>query len=65
MTAKQIMFKKKRTYSQVDFTVPANHRMKTKESEKINKYLQLVRELKKLGNMRVSVSIYLSIYLSK
>ena len=30
--------------------------MKIKESEKINKYLDLVRELRKLWNMRVSVT---------
>ena len=30
-----------------NFTVPANHRVKLKESEKKNKYLDLARELKK------------------
>ena len=36
--------KKKRT---VDFAVPAKHRVKPKESEKRDKYLDLARELKK------------------
>ena len=31
----------------VDFTVPADHRIKLKECEKKNKYLDLARELKK------------------
>ena len=36
-----------------DFAVPANHRVKIKENEKIEKYLDLARELNKLWNMRV------------
>ena len=39
--------KKKRTRWIVDFAVPADHRVKLKESEKKDKYLDLVRELKK------------------
>ena len=31
----------------VDFAVPVNHGVKIKDSEKINKYLDLVRLLKK------------------
>ena len=31
----------------MDFAVPADHRVKLKESEKKDKYLGLVRELKK------------------
>ena len=42
----------------VDFAVPANHKVKLKESEKKNKYLDLARELKKLWNMKV---IFISI----
>ena len=38
--------KRKRTYLLVDFVIPADHRVKMKESEKINKYLDLARELK-------------------
>ena len=37
------------------FAVPADHRVKLKESEKRDKYLDLARELKKLGNMKVTV----------
>ena len=40
--------KKKRIYKIVDFGVPANHRIKLKECEKKDKYLDLARELKKL-----------------
>ena len=39
--------KKKRTGRIVDFDLPANHRVKLKESEKRDKYLDLARELKK------------------
>ena len=31
----------------VDFSVPADHRVKTKETQKSDKYLDLARELKK------------------
>ena len=39
----------------MDFAVPADHRVKLKEIEKKDKYLDLSRELKKLGNMKVTV----------
>ena len=39
----------------MDFAVPADHRVKLKENEKMGKYLDLARELKKLWNMRVKV----------
>ena len=39
--------KKKRICKIVDFSVPANHRIKLKECEKKDKYLDLARELKK------------------
>ena len=39
----------------VDFIVPAEHRIKLKESEKKNKYLDFARELKKLWNMKVII----------
>ena len=45
----------KKTCQIVDFTVPADHRVKLKESEKNDKYRDLVRELKKLWNMKVTV----------
>ena len=38
--------KKKITCHWVDFAVPADRKMKIEESEKLNKYLDLVRELK-------------------
>ena len=47
--------KKKRTCIIVDFAVPADHRIKQKESEKKDKYLDLARELKKLWNMQVKI----------
>ena len=50
-----IINKKKRTYRIVDFAVQADHRVKLKESEKKDKYLDLARELKKLWNMKVMI----------
>ena len=47
--------KKKRTCKIVDFAVPADHRIKQKEIEKKDKYLDLARELKKLWNMQVKI----------
>ena len=43
-----IINKNKRTCKIVDFAVPADHRIKLKESVKRDKYLNLARELKKL-----------------
>ena len=39
----------------VDFDVPADHRIKLKECEKKDKYLDLARELKKLWYMKVTI----------
>ena len=39
----------------MDFAVPANHRVKLEKSEKKDKYLDLARELKNLGNMKITV----------
>ena len=39
----------------MDSALPAYHRMKIKESENINKYLEFTRELKQLWDMRVTV----------
>ena len=51
-----IINKKKRTCKIVDFAVPADHRIKLKECEKKNKYLDLTTELeKKLWNMQVTI----------
>ena len=36
-------------------TVPADHRVKLKENEKRDKYLDLARELEKLWNIKVTV----------
>ena len=41
-----IINKKKRTCIIIDIAVPADHRIKLKECEKMNKYLDLARELK-------------------
>ena len=38
-----------------DFAVPADHRIKLKECEKKDKYLELARELKKLWNLKVMI----------
>ena len=46
---------KKRTNQIVDFAVPADHRVKLKETEKRVKNLDLARELKQLWNMKVTV----------
>ena len=38
-----------------DFAVPADQRIKLKDCEKKDKYLDLARELKKLWNMKVTI----------
>ena len=50
-----IINKKKRTCKIVDFSVPADHRIKLKECEKKDKYLDLTSELKKLWNIQVKI----------
>ena len=50
-----IINKKKRTCKIVDFAVPADNRIKLKELEEKDKYLDLARELKKLWNMKVTI----------
>ena len=47
--------KKKITCRIVDFAVPADHRVKLKESEKKDKYLDLFKELKKLWNIKETI----------
>ena len=47
--------KKKKTWKIVDFAVPADHRIKLKECEKRDKYVDLARELKKIWNMKVTI----------
>ena len=39
----------------MDFAVPDDNRINLKESEKKDKYLDLVREMKKLWNMKVTI----------
>ena len=46
---------KRRTGRIVDFAVPADHKVKMKESKKRDKYLDLARELKKEWNTKVMV----------
>ena len=50
-----IIIKKKRTCKIVDFVVPADLRIKLKECEKKDKYLDLARGLKKLWNMQATI----------
>ena len=47
--------KKKRNRKIVDFAVPADNRIKLKECEKKEKYLDLARELKKMSNIQVTI----------
>ena len=47
--------KKTRIYKIVDFAVPVDHRIKLKECEKKDKYLDLARELKNLWNIEVTI----------
>ena len=47
--------KRKRTCRIVDFAVPVDHRVKLKECEKKDKYLDLARELKNLWNMKMTI----------
>ena len=47
--------KKERTCRIVEFAVPTDHRVKLKECEKRDKYLDFDRELKKLWNMKVTI----------
>ena len=39
----------------VHFAVPVDHRIRLKECEKKDKYLDLARELKKIWNMKVTI----------
>ena len=47
--------KKNRIRRLVDFAAPAENKVEIKESEKINKYLDLARELRKLWKMKVTL----------
>ena len=50
-----LIHKKKITCHLVDFAISANHRVKIKKSKKINKYLNLARELKKKKKKKKAV----------
>ena len=50
-----IVDKKERTCKIIDFAVPGDSRIEEKEKEKIEKYQDLGRELKKLWNLRVKI----------
>ena len=50
-----IIINKNENLQKWDFAVPADHRIKLKESEKKHRYLDLARELKKLWNLKVTV----------
>ena len=39
----------------MDFVVPVDHRVKTKESKTTDKYLNLARDLKKLLNINMTI----------
>ena len=47
--------KRKRTFRIEDFAHPVNHRVRIKENEKRDKYLDLAWEQKKLWNMKVMI----------
>ena len=47
--------KKKKICKMVGFAVPGDHRIKLKECERRDKYLDLARELKTLWNMKVTI----------
>ena len=50
-----ILNKKERTCIIKDFAVPADHRIKLKECEKKDKYLDLAMELNELWSMKVTI----------
>ena len=50
-----IIKKKKRIWRIVDLAVSVNHRVKLKECEKRDKYVDLAKKLKKLWNMEVVI----------
>ena len=47
--------KKKENLQIVDFAISADHRIKLKECEKKDKYLDLARELRKLWDVKVTI----------
>ena len=55
-TLDQVLVNKKKNYGLVDFAVSADQKVKIKENEKFNKYLNLARELKYQWNLKVSLT---------
>ena len=53
-----IINKRQRTCKIVDFAVTADYRIKLKECEKKDKYLDLARELKKYGTYRCNWCVW-------
>ena len=53
--ARRPINKKERTYRIVIFAVPTDHKVKLKECENKDKYLDLAGELKKLRNKKVTI----------
>ena len=53
-----IINKKKRICKIVDFTLPGDHKIKLKECEKKDKYLDLAGEVKKIWSMKVTIIIF-------
>ena len=47
-TSQEVLINKKKTYLQVDFAFSVDQRLKMKESEMIDKYLDLAREVNEL-----------------
>ena len=45
----------KRTSHLADFAIPKDNRVRLKESEKVNKFMDLARKLKNQWNMKVTV----------
>ena len=51
--------KKKMICHLVDFVVPTDHRMKIKDRKRRDKYLDFVRVIKKLWNMKLKVIVFI------
>ena len=45
----------------MDFAVPANHRVPSKESEKRDKFMDFVWEMKKLFNMKTVITVVIGV----
>ena len=58
----QVLIKKNRTCHWMDFTVPTDNRVKMKEKEKIDKYLDLARELKSNRLVRFGFMTYCMLF---